>query len=306
MKINDLFTLHQGNSLELMHLETSENSNINFVSRTAQNNGVAAQVDKVNNMEPFPAGYITVALGGSILSSFVQLKPFYTAFHIMALEPKKKMTLQEKLYYCMCIKANAYRYGYGRQANKTLKDIELPDNLPKWICNKSVKPISTTIKQKRLSPLNINKWDEFRVVKLFDYARGTRITKENRINGNIPLVTAGFQNQGIDGYIETDICELYSDKITIDMFGNTFYHSYSFYCDDNILVLIPKHNINVYTKLFIVAVLNGDKYRYSYGRQYRQKDIKKHVIKLPVTAKGEPDWDYMEKYIKALPYSDRI
>jgi hypothetical protein len=306
MRIKDLFTLHQGNSLELMHLETSENSNINFVSRTAQNNGVAAQVDKVSNMEPFPAGYITVALGGSILSSFVQLKPFYTAFHIMALEPKKEMTLQEKLYYCMCIKANVYRYGYGRQANKTLKDIELPDNLPKWVCNKSIKPIKTTINQKRLLPLNNNRWSEFRVVTLFDFVRGTRITKENRINGNIPLVTAGFQNQGIDGYIETDICELYSDKITIDMFGNAFYHSYSFYCDDNILVLTPKHNINVYKKLFFVVVLNADKYRYSYGRQYRQKDIKKHVIKLPVTANGEPDWDYMEKYIKALPYSDKI
>ena len=49
-----------------------------------------------------------------------------------------------------------------------------------------------------------------------------------------------------------------------------------------------------------------DKYRYAYGRQYRQKDFVLHQIKLPVDNKGEPDWGYMEKYIKSLPYSDLI
>ena len=146
MKIKDLFVLHQGNGLELMHAEISEKSYINFVSRTAQNNGVVAQIDEIENIKPFPAGHITVALGGSVLSSFVQLKPFYTAFHIMVLGPKKEMTLQEKLFYCMCINANAYRYGYGRQANKTLKDIELPDSVPNWANTTPIIPIKAMTK----------------------------------------------------------------------------------------------------------------------------------------------------------------
>ena len=69
MKISDLFILHQGNGFELYNMNLSDNSDINFVSRTAQNNGVVAQVDKEENKVPFPAGYITVALGGSVLSS---------------------------------------------------------------------------------------------------------------------------------------------------------------------------------------------------------------------------------------------
>lgn len=28
---------------------------------------------------------------------------------------------------------NAYRYSYGRQANKTLKDIMIPDDVPQWV-----------------------------------------------------------------------------------------------------------------------------------------------------------------------------
>lgn len=83
MKIRDLFIPYQGNGLELINLDISEQSNINFVSRTAQNNGVVAQVETVETVAPFDAGLITVALGGSVLSSFVQTKPFYTAYHIM-------------------------------------------------------------------------------------------------------------------------------------------------------------------------------------------------------------------------------
>ena len=64
MKISDLFVLHQGNGFELYNMNVSDTSDINFVSRTAQNNGVVAKVCKDESKEPFPAGYITVALGG--------------------------------------------------------------------------------------------------------------------------------------------------------------------------------------------------------------------------------------------------
>lgn len=130
MKISDLFLLHPGNNLELYHMEAGDDTGIHFISRTAQNNGIAAQVFPHQSIPPFPAGYLTVALGGSVLSAFVQEKPFYTAFHIMVLEPKKEMSLKEKLFYCMCIKKNNYRYSYGRQANKTLSELilKLPAN----------------------------------------------------------------------------------------------------------------------------------------------------------------------------------
>lgn len=102
MKISDLFVLHQGNGFELYNMNVSDTSDINFVSRTAQNNGVVAKVSKDESKEPFPAGYITVALGGSVLSSFVQTSPFYTAYHIMVLEPKKKCLLM-KSYFIVCV-----------------------------------------------------------------------------------------------------------------------------------------------------------------------------------------------------------
>lgn len=38
------------------------------------------------------------------------------------------------------------------------------------------------------------KWGEFRLVDLFDYERGSRLTKNNRKSGIYPLITAGETN----------------------------------------------------------------------------------------------------------------
>ena len=71
-------------------------------------------------------------------------------------------------------------------------------------------------------------------------------------------------------------------------------------------VLIRNKKLNKYNGLFICTVLNQDVYKYSYGRARILDKIKQEIIKLPVDKNGNPDWDYMEKYIKSLPYSDLI
>jgi hypothetical protein len=312
--IGDYFNVSGTKTTKIEDLIEYGNGIYPYVTTQATNNGVAG----FYNFSTESGNVLTIDSAVVGFCSYQEL-PFSASDHVEKLTPKFALNRYIGLFLAAIINREQYKYSYGRKCNQNqIREtvVKLPaaaDDLPNWdymeryIKSLHYKPISTKIEKKESLPLrDINKWDEFRVGKLFDHVRGKRITKENRINGNIPLVTAGFQNQGIAGYIETDICELYSDKITIDMFGNTFYRKYSFYCDDNILALTPKHNINVYAKLFIVTALNADKYRYSYGRQYRQKDIKKHVIKLPVTAQGEPDWDYMEHYIKSLPYSDKI
>jgi hypothetical protein len=309
MKVKDLFILHQGNGLELMHIGSVEKSDINFVAWTAQNNGVAAQVEKVEDIEPFPAGYITVALGGSVLSSFVQVKPFYTAFHIMALESKKELSMQEKLYYCMCIKANAYRYSYGRQANKTLKDIELPDAVPKWVNAVSVESIKTSIKKSAIVLRPIRKWKEFKLEEIFTIT-GTKTTKTGVLNeygeGEYPYVTTQSTNNAVERYYN-----FYTENgnvLAIDsaVLGFCSYQAKNFSASDHVEKLTPKFVMNKYIALFLVTIINQEQYKYSYGRKCNQTKIKDTIIKLPVTAQGAPDWGYMEQYIKSLPYSDII
>ncbi len=64
--------------------------------------------------------------------------------------------------------------------------------------------------------------------------------------------------------------------------------------------------MNKYNGLFITTVIKADKYRFSYGRKWTLEKMKESFIKLPSKKDGTPDFDFMEKYIKSLPYGDRI
>ncbi|MCL2742237.1 MAG: N-6 DNA methylase [Planctomycetaceae bacterium] len=156
-------------------------------------------------------------------------------------------------------------------------------------------------------PLNVERWKSFKLSHLFAMERGTRLTKENRIDGDIPLATAGFANEGIAAHIANEEMKVYRDVLTIDMFCNCFYRGYEFVCDDNILILAPLFSgANRFNLLFLATIVSVNKHLYAYGRQYRQKDFREHVVRLPVDKNGNPDWQFMENYVKSLPYSDRI
>ncbi|WP_313030966.1 restriction endonuclease subunit S [Massilia alkalitolerans] len=132
--ISSLFEVTYGVNLELNKL-IRDPEGINFVGRSAKNNGVTGKVKKIEGLEPINAGVLTVAGGGSVLETFVQVEPFYSGRDLYYLTPKVDLTLEQKLYYCMCIRANKYRFNYGRQANRTLKEIPIPivSEIPEWV-----------------------------------------------------------------------------------------------------------------------------------------------------------------------------
>ena len=160
---------------------------------------------------------------------------------------------------------------------------------------------------KKLS-LNNKNWGWFNLGDLFTFEKGERLTKLDRVGGNIPLVTAGENNNGIAEYISLedfrDKKKVFENKITIDMFFNVFYHDYKYFSDDNIHTLVPiRFELNEYNSLFLVTLLNKLKYKYAYGRQVRLMRLPFEKIKLPVDKKGNPDWKFMEEHIKSLPYA---
>jgi hypothetical protein len=312
MKVKELFAVKYGVNLELMMLETvpaNDNDGVNFVARTAENNGVVARVRRIQGLMPQSAGVLSCASGGSVLSTFVQTEPFYSGRDLYTLTPKKEMSLQEKLYWCMCIKANAYKYTYGRQANKTLKEIELPDIVPEWVHTMSVTPVTTENIGKHLPLDNTVNWQEFELGQLFDFVKGKRLTKEDMLEGNTNYLGAISENNGIRQLIDAPAI-FKKNCITVNYngsVGEAFYQSAPFWATDDVNVLYP-HGwvLNKYIALFITTVIKADRYKFSYGRKWTMEKMKKSSIKLPVTTQGLPDFDYMEQYIKSLPFSDRI
>ena len=124
--ISDLFTVQYGNSYELNHMK-SDAQGIAFVSRTSRNNGISGRVVQTKD-EPTPAGCITVALGGAfVLEAFLQNEPTYQGRDVAILVPIRYMTVNEKLWYITAIRQHRFRFNYGRQANRQLPDLKVPE-----------------------------------------------------------------------------------------------------------------------------------------------------------------------------------
>ena len=124
-ELGDLFTISYGNSFELINLVETKQSGVVYISRTEKNNGASATVAALPDIEPFAPGAITVAVSGSVLSTFLQTKPFYTGFHIMVLRPKEPLSKSALLFITTLIRREKYRFNYGRQANKSLKALKI-------------------------------------------------------------------------------------------------------------------------------------------------------------------------------------
>lgn len=125
-------------------------------------------------------------------------------------------------------------------------------------------------------------------------------------DGDYPYVTTQARNNGVSGFY--DIYTEQGGCFTIDsaVKGYCSWHEENFTASDHVEKLIPKFPCNNYIAMFIVTVINMEQYRYNYGIKCNQSRIKNMKIKLPVDSDGNPDWAFMESYIKSLPYSANL
>ncbi len=308
MKISDLFDIEYPKTLIFSDMSICD-AGVNFVSSQDKNNGVVARVEEYKNIKKYPAGVITVPLKGSVLMAHVQSEDCYVAHQIAVLTPKIEMNLKQKLFYCLCIQKNAYKFNYGRQADRTLKNITVPDSLPEWVERIDILPITTANRQKKIE-LDIKKWNKYLLGDLFDFQKGKRLTKADMLPGNVNFLGAISENNGIREKIATDFF-WNPNCITINYngsVGEAFYQKEPFWASDDVNVLYAKDfwKLNQYIAMFIITVIKANKYRFGYGRKWTLEKMKDTMIKLPSKKDGMPDFEYMERYIKALPYSDRI
>ncbi len=320
--LKDIADITYGNKFDLQNM-TFDIPTVNFISRTGHNNGVSAKVDKINHIEPYPGGCLTIALGGSIGAAFYQRTPFYTAQNIAVVQFKEAVPYLAKLYLCQIIKyevKNRFR-PFGRELNRHIKKdfgVRLPyneDGYPDWeymeIFMKGLKykPITTKIEKKR-SAFYTDTWGEYKLDDLFVFTKGKRLTKEDMSPGDINFLGAISESNGVREKIKTDYC-WEPNCITVNYngsVGEAFYQSKPFWASDDVNVLYARDfwKMNKYIAMFLITVIKANKYRFGYGRKWTMEKMKETVIKLPSQEDGTPDFIYMEKYIKSLPYSDRI
>lgn len=125
--LNDIATLTNGNKFDKNKMSHDKPS-INFVSRTGFNNGISDFVDKIDGVEPYPAGAITLALGGSVGSTFVQPKPFYTGQNVGVIEFENKSDKMKQFVAVVLNKVCSTQFSaFKNEINKHFKrDLSIP------------------------------------------------------------------------------------------------------------------------------------------------------------------------------------
>ena len=68
--LKDLYDIEMGNKFDKNKM-TLENPEVNFVTRISYNNGIDEKVDRLDEVSPYPAGLLTVSLGGSLGECFI-------------------------------------------------------------------------------------------------------------------------------------------------------------------------------------------------------------------------------------------
>ena len=158
----------------------------------------------------------------------------------------------------------------------------------------------------KLSP---EKWKPFRYDALFDIKKGRRLTKDQMSEGTTPFIGAIDSNNGYRQYVDVKPNQK-GNTITVNYNGNgvaeAFYQAAPFWASDDVNVLYPKFTLTPYIAMFICALIRKEKFRFSYGRKWHLDRMKQSILRLPVTASGDPDWAMMESYIKSLPHSGSI
>lgn len=163
--------------------------------------------------------------------------------------------------------------------------------------------------EKHQEPVSVKKWKYFSLGELFEVKKGKRLTKANMIPGTTPFVGAIDSNNGVSTYIgQAPIFN--GNTITVNYDGNgvaeAYYQPVPYWALDSVNVLYPNFELTPLIAIFLVTIIRKEKFRFNYGRKWHMQRMKESKIKLPIVNTGEPDWQYMENYIKSLPYSNVV
>jgi hypothetical protein len=310
VRVKDLFNVKYGINLDLNKLEEvpmDAPNAIPYVARSEKNNGVTAYVEQLKGIKPNPPMTISVAGGGSsVMSSFLQERPYYSGRDLFYLEPKTKMSKQVLLYYCTALLMNKFKFSYGRQANRTLNELLIPDvtEIPAEMLIYSIEH-SIGIKEfedlhEKTFPIGIFLRNQEKVnfkmlEEIFEIHNGLAssnvvVQPEKANTYLIPYIRPSkWQSTSYAGYV--DIRTVPKNKIfppgtlyiSTDGAGS---HTYSYVAietfvpNSNVAVLIPKHNMSLEEKLAYATLITANRFKFSYGRKPKGDKLK--TILLPV------------------------
>lgn len=313
--VGELFAAERGKVKNIQPLCPGETP---IIAAGAYNQGIAGMYEIDSAYE----NRITISCNGAGCgSTFYHPYKFNVNGDAITLIEKSSMSDKAKSFIA-CILNGAFtrKYSYEEKCSpqKALDEIvrlpATPDGAPDWAYMESYMANLETKVAKSLTLLQAAKdaekkkvdtreWGSFALGTLFNIVKGKRLTKAEMKSGETPFIGSSALNNGCTAMIGNDKNQHPENTITVcynGSVGETFYQDQPYIASDDVNVLYPKFTMNRQIALFIVPLIKGVSSRYDYIDKWKKEAMEVDKIYLPVDKNGNPDWDYMEEYMKMV------
>ncbi len=161
--------------------------------------------------------------------------------------------------------------------------------------------------------IDTSTWTKFKVSDIFvtekhgsglQVPTGAMMSKKDLEDGDIPRVTVSNFNNGITGYYadsDDKNYRTYQNFISVSFLGTVFYQPDKVSLDMKVHCLKPlDYELNVYSAGYIVSIIRKAISNFAYSDQLSSTVLAELEFALPATSDGQPDWAYMESYMKTV------
>ncbi len=159
----------------------------------------------------------------------------------------------------------------------------------------------TREEEKALKDFNTLSWTSYNLEALFGKStRGKRLKSADRVQGDLPFVTAGEACEGVSAYIGNDVEIFESNTTTIDMFGSAKYRNFRYGADDHVAV-VHTEKLHKHAAVFVTTAIHKSSHtgKFDYSRNFYAKDADELDILLPIK-ENKPDYLFMATFISAI------
>lgn len=166
------------------------------------------------------------------------------------------------------------------------------------------KRISELEKIKNVISLTKKEWKEFFLSDVFpNIQRGKRLKNGDHKAGKMPYISSTAMNNGIDNFIGNKRkVRIFSNCLSLansGSVGTCFFQPFKYVASDHVTKL-ENDKFNKSILLFISTIVSRLGEKYNFNREINDTRIKKEKIMLPINKEKEPDYNFMENYMKQL------
>lgn len=291
------------------------------ITVTGINNGVFGYFDYIGNTTKnyrVFENFISISFLGTV---FYQQQKASLDMKVHCLKPiGHELNVYTGEFLVSAIKSSLKSYKYGDQLSSTLLPklyVYLPANgdAPDWEymenfmhnIQQRVRSSITALSDAKYHrhEVNYSFWKEFIVGNVFEISRPSARVATEFEEGDTPFVASGNENNGVEKYVNAK--DILLDKkgcISVSpVDGSCFYQPIDFVGRGGAgssIILLRNDKLKSYNAFYICSVLRRVCSKYNYSNMGSASSIKGEKIKLPATPAGEPDWHYMEMYMRGV------